>query len=255
MRALGPEQARQLRAKVQALEAHERQPARVLLSHGHARYPWFHRLVTSHRILDAVEDLIGPDILVWSVAAFVKEPGSEAHVGWHQDANYWGLRPFDGVVTAWVALSDVEESSGPLEFLRASHLGDLRPRQEMALSRPVDHHSVERATMQAGEFSLHHVKTAHGSQPNRGADRRIGLAIRYMSTCTTSDRAEESAMLVRGKDHFGHFRLERPPAAEDDPTAKLQWQRGVASKSRNIMRLTDKANPSLWGSRLSALRA
>ena len=62
-------------------------------SQGHAHSPWFNDLARHPRILDAIEDLIGPDILVWTSTFFIKEAGSATHAAWHQDGGYFGLRP------------------------------------------------------------------------------------------------------------------------------------------------------------------
>lgn len=257
MRAMSPEEASELRARVEALEAAEGGPAIALLFHGHTRYRWLYDVATSPAILDRVQDLIGPNIMVWGFTPFVKEPKTTDYIGWHHDSNHWGIKPFDGIVTAWVALTDVGEVNGPMEFMRGSHLGAEAPQedsyhpdnmlsrgQEIKWPGPVDPARVARATMRAGEFSLHHVRIAHYSGPNSGDDRRIGLAIRYMPTSTTSECQEDVAMLVRGTDAYGHFAAEHPPAVvpEGQPPAPEdveQFERGRAVKGTILFRGTD----------------
>jgi len=251
-RAIPTEEAKALRAELEALELAEQKAAGLVIYHGHVRYPWLHRLASAPAILDAVEDLIGPNILLWSSAAFAKEPGSDAFISWHQDCNYWGIEPYDGIVTAWVALTDVGCDSGPMDFLRGSHLRDPLPQeetynpdnllsrgQEIKWTSPIDPSKVAQATMLAGEFSLHHVKIAHGSGVNRGKDRRIGLALRYMPTCSRTVNKRDMAMLVRGEDTFGNFELQPPPKAADDPAAVEQQKIGYALHQTNSMSTSD----------------
>lgn len=176
-------------------------------------------IVRSPRILDRVESLLGPDILCWESVLFMKEAKDPAFISWHQDVTYWGLEPYD-VLTAWVALSASTRASGCMRVLPGSHAGDIAPHvdtfapnnmlsrgQEMAVT--VDESKVVDIVLPPGSMSLHHVKIAHGSDPNTSDDRRIGLAIRYVpahvrQTIGTGD----TATLVRGSDRYGHFAAE-----------------------------------------------
>ena len=73
------------------------------------------------RMLDYVEDLIGPDILCWVTHYFSKEPYEETQVSWHQDASYWPLTP-SRTVTGWLAIDRVDPGNGPVRFIPGSHL-------------------------------------------------------------------------------------------------------------------------------------
>jgi len=249
LRAMSADQARQMRAEFEAAEALEGKSGNLFLNHGHTRWPWMYDIVANPVILDAVSDLIGANIMVRGVSVFAKEPGSSSFVGWHQDVNYWGLEPDDGIVTAWVALTDVEVCHGPMEFLRGSHLEQVKAQrdtydpsnllsrgQEIVWDQPVSSSQIEMATMSAGMFSLHHVRLAHQSGANSGSDRRIGIAIRYMPTCTRSRSLEDTAMVVRGSDTCGNFILETPPTDADDVA---QHHRGRAAKTASMMRDAD----------------
>ena len=177
------------------------------------------------RILDAVEGLIGPDILVWGANFFLKEPRSTAYVSWHQDAAYWGLEPAD-VVTAWVALTPSTRESGCMRVAPGTHLGDLAAHKETwaadnLLSRgqeiavDVDPASVVDIVLEPGQMSLHHVKLAHNSEPNGADRRRIGFAIRYVGAHVRQvSGARDLAMLVRGGNAARNFDLEEPAAGE-----------------------------------------
>lgn len=181
-------------------------------------------LATHPRVLDLVEALIGPDILVYNVTYIVKEPGSASHVSWHQDLTYWG---FDGdaQVSLWLALTQASADRGCMRMLPGSHLGGRRaheitedPTNVLYQGQTVRDVAEERAVacpLAAGQASFHHGWTLHASLPNWGSDRRIGLNVQYLAPAmrqTKHDR--DSALLVRGEDRFGHFLPDRP--AEDD---------------------------------------
>lgn len=196
----------------------------------HLYLPWADEVVRHPRILDAVEDLIGPDILVFHLTLWAKEPNSQAFVAWHQDSTYFGLSPHEHV-TAWVALSDSDEVSGAVEVVPGSHRAGQVP-HDVARSAtnmfatgqriPVpDDAPRALLVLRPGQFSLHHTHLWHNSRPNASDDRRIGLGISYIPTrvrCAAETRL--TATLVRGQDRFGHFDLdETRPATPFEPAA------------------------------------
>jgi ectoine hydroxylase-related dioxygenase (phytanoyl-CoA dioxygenase family) len=196
-----------------------------------------HGLVSHPAILDAVSDLIGPDILVYTSTWFIKEPESPAIAAWHQDATYFGLRPHVHV-TAWLALTDATADNGCMEFLPGSHHRGQLPhragavaasvnRAGQAITLEVDDAPAVHAALRAGEFSLHHTLCMHRSQPNRSSGRRIGLAISYIPTSARhlGVKHKMPAMLVRGGDTYGHFQLEPAPAADFDDAARAAYAR------------------------------
>ncbi len=193
-------------------------------------------IVRRREILDAVEDLLGPNILCWSTGLFVKEAGDPAFVSWHQDATYWGLAPHD-VVTAWVAVSPATVESGAMRFLPGSHIGPFSTHtntfdQHNLLSRgqtiaQVDETRAIDAVLRPGQFSLHHVRLAHESRPNRSDDRRIGIAIRYTAPHVRQVvAAQDSALLVRGVDEHRHFAPDPVPTQDYEP-----WALALSSES------------------------
>jgi non-haem Fe2+, alpha-ketoglutarate-dependent halogenase len=182
-------------------------------------------LCRNPRVLDAVEGVIGPNILVWGANFFLKEPHSDAYVSWHQDATYWGLEPSD-IVTAWVALTPSTVESGCMRVVPGTHKGGLVAHRETwaadnLLSRgqeiavDVDLDKVVDVVLRPGEMSLHHVDIAHNSEPNRSAQRRIGFAIRYVGAhVRQAGGVRDTAMLVRGEDRWHNFDLEAGASGE-----------------------------------------
>ena len=241
--ALTPEDAAAARANLEAFEQSVGGPLTAeatdarYRSRTHVLLAWVHALTRHPAILDAVEGLIGPDILVYTSTWFIKEPESGAIAAWHQDATYFGLRPYVHV-TAWLALTEATAENGCMEFLPGSHRGGQRPhragavagsvnRAGQAVVGEVDDATAAHAPLRAGEFSLHHTLCLHRSQPNQSAGRRIGLAISYVPTHVEHLGAKHRtpAMLVRGADAFGHFELEPAPRADLDEAARAAYAR------------------------------
>ena len=206
-------------------------------SRTHVLLTWVNALARHPAILDAVEGLIGPNILVFTSTWFIKEPESAAIAAWHQDATYFGLRPHLHV-TAWVALSDATAESGCMEFLPGSHERGQLPHQSgvvthsvnrarQAVDGAVDDTDAVHAPLRAGEFSLHHTLCLHRSQPNRSRERRIGLGISYIPTHVRHQSVTHKApaMLVRGVDTLGHFDLEPAPSGDLDDAARAAFAR------------------------------
>lgn len=188
----------------------------------HVRCPWARDLVGDPRLLDVMESLLGPDLLVFTSTFFIKEPQTDAITAWHQDATFFGLQPYEHV-TAWVALSEASIEAGCMEFIPGSHRwGQLAHglaatpgtinAGARSISQPMDTSKAIFAPVKTGQVSLHHTLIAHNSPPNRSNDRRIGFGISYIPThCRHGGSKRMSATLVRGVDRYGHFDLEDDP--------------------------------------------
>lgn len=236
------------------LEAYERRSGGPLQGNWrhktHLLFTWIDALVHHPRILDAVEDVLGPNIHCWTTNFFIKEAQSPGFVSWHQDSTYWGLDP-DDVVTAWIAFSTADLVSGCMKFIPASHRIDQIPHvdtfhkdnllsrgQEIAVE--VDQSKAVDVLLKPGEMSLHHIKLVHGSEPNRSSDRRIGLAIRYIPTHVRQTKTSDSAMLVRGVDRHGYFAQEPRPKHDLDAAALEAHKAAVSRQIYALYQGTDK---------------
>lgn len=248
---LGPDEAAHYRRCLERHEARTGKPLQGNWRHKtHLIFTWADALVHHPKILDAVEDVIGPDILCWTTNFFIKEAHNPGFVSWHQDATYWGLDP-DDVITAWVAFTDATPENGYMQFLPGSHKVDQLPHvdtfdkdnllsrgQEIAVE--VDKSKGVGVALKAGEMSLHHIKLVHGSEPNRSGDRRIGLAIRYIPTYVRQTKVRDSAMLVRGSDKYRNFDYEPRPRADLDEAALGAHADAVARQVKALYQGTDK---------------
>jgi non-heme Fe2+,alpha-ketoglutarate-dependent halogenase len=191
-------------------------------SSAYAFLPWLDRLICNERILDAVQDLVGPDILVFTTTFFIKEANSPTFAAWHQDATYFGIEPYEHV-TAWVALSDATEEAGCMEVV-SSH-GAARQLHHAALGlkdsingggqavvEEFDQRDTVMMAVPAGSFSLHHTLCTHRSAPNRSNHRRVGIGISYIPAhCRITSSVRMRVPLVRGGNTGGNFDILPPP--------------------------------------------
>lgn len=193
-------------------------------------FPWAAALVRHKRVLDCVESLIGPDIMVFHTTVWLKEPYSETFVPWHQDATYFGLAPFEHV-TAWVALTDSTPENGCVQIIPHSHSTGQRPHFDQpdpkamlsrgqTLADPIDESRAVGLELAAGDVSFHHTLAFHRSGINRTDQRRIGIGVSYIPTRVRHvGTTRLSATLVRGTDAYGHFDHEPAPLADEDAAA------------------------------------
>lgn len=203
-------------------------PARRWLINSDTHYAlrWVDELTREPAVLDAVEQVLGPDILAWNSSWFVKMPGDKTFIGWHQDGAYWGLEPME-VLTAWIALGPATPENGCMQVLPGSHRQTHLPQrdtfnQDSALTRgqeiavAVDETRSVDLALAPGQMSLHHLWIVHGSHANKTDIPRIGLAVRYVATRVRQTGVDDPfAMLVRGEDRHGHFRLTERPTRDD----------------------------------------
>jgi non-haem Fe2+, alpha-ketoglutarate-dependent halogenase len=225
-------------------------------SHAYAHSPWFNTLIRHKRILDAIEDVIGPNILVWTSTFFIKEPHSPTFAAWHQDGTYFGLEPKEQVC-AWVALTDASEQAGCMEQLSsrgaprqynhaALGLANSINRAGQTIMEAFDQSNPVAMALRAGEFSLHHELAVHRSAPNHASHRRVGIGLNYIPTHVRVDSPVRcKAMLVRGEDRYGHFDLIDPPSAERDAAALAVHQQ-VSDRYRENYNIQVKRHVDLF---------
>jgi ectoine hydroxylase-related dioxygenase (phytanoyl-CoA dioxygenase family) len=215
------------------------------LNYPHVIFRFAHQIACHTGILDAVEAILGRDILLWGSTFFIKEPHTEGFVSWHQDLRYWGLDS-DAQVSAWLALSPVSEANGCMRFVPGSHRGELLPHvdtfdDDNVLTRgqeavvAIDDAETICVPLQPGQASFHHGKLLHSSGPNHSAERRIGFAINYIAPHVRQVVASEDfAMLVRGEDRYGNFRLV-PPPDEDLSGDAMRWHGKILAAQNKAM--------------------
>ena len=186
----------------------------------HLISPLLDEVTHNSKILDAVESLIGKNILVCGTTLFIKNPNEKGYVSYHQDAKYIGLEPHNWA-TAWVALTDSNEENGCMKMWPGSHLDiknhDEKFNEENLLTRGqtvenVPDNEVKSVELVAGQMSLHHPRIVHGSGVNKSNDRRIGFVIQsYIGTNVKQVLGQNSVQLARGVDEFNHHEIIQRP--------------------------------------------
>jgi len=232
---LTPEEVRHYRGRLEAFEREQGDTfgklPNLVRSKSHLLFTWMDELVRHPKVLDAVESLIGPDILIYHLTSWLKEPNEPSHVSWHQDGTYFGLEPYEQV-TAWIALTDATPEMGCIKIIPGSQAIGQRPHKDTAapgnlLSRgqtidhPLDYTKYVTMPLTAGQISLHHTHVVHASEPNRSNERRIGIGVSYIPPrCRLIGDVRVSAALVRGRDDHGHFDLEPRPTGDFDVVSR-----------------------------------
>ncbi|MEM7506598.1 MAG: phytanoyl-CoA dioxygenase family protein [Pseudomonadota bacterium] len=212
------------------------------------------RIAADPRVLDAVESILGQDLLLWGIEFFTKEAHSPKIVSWHQDITYWGMGETDHEVTAWLALSEASEAAGCMKFVPGSHRSSvvahkdtfaednlLSRGQEIAVD--VNEADAVAAALRPGEMSLHHGRLFHASGPNTTDDRRIGCVMRFIRPDTpVTGKGCDYAMLMRGCDRSQSRINVVPPAGDFSAEALALYEEVMAAQA---LTLTDGAQEAV----------
>ena len=198
----------------------------------HLYLKWVGDLVRHPVLLDAVEDILGPNLLIWQCRLYFK-PTTTVVVPWHCDTQFGELSG-DEVVSAWIALTHSRPENGGLQFEPGSHLRNAEITRRGALpSGPAVGIDV---VLRPGEASLHDVRTTHRSGANRTAEPRCGIVVRYIPARLRPCRRGAAATLVRGTVPDDRFALEPAPRFDRDPVALVWHSRALRERRREILR-------------------
>ena len=214
---LSAEEVTEFRAELEAIcEDHTKR-----LDQLHFQFPWAYRLVSHEALLDAVEGILGPEILVDGNLVFYKQPRDPRYASWHQDSVYsgWHLTPS---VSAWIALTPSEPANGCMRVIPGTHKQGLLAHENIEdpnmlnrrgerLRMDVDESQAVDVVLRPGEMSLHHTNIVHGSNPNTSDGPRIGFIVRFVTNLSTN--RERQVMRVRGNADCSHLRLVEPPGS------------------------------------------
>jgi non-heme Fe2+,alpha-ketoglutarate-dependent halogenase len=190
-------------------------------NYAHMISPIFDKVCHNSKILDAVESIIGKDILVGGTTLFIKDPDNKGFVSWHQDAKYIGFEPHNWV-TAWLAVTDANEENGCMRMWSGTHKEKIQEHKDtfnesnlLTRGQTVQNVPLEKTTpneLKAGQLSLHHPMIVHGSTPNRSNSRRIGFVIQsYIGANVEQVIGKVYVQQARGTDIFKyHEHTKRP---------------------------------------------
>ena len=189
---------------------------------------WFD-YASNPQILDLVEQLIGPDIILWGSQVFCKPALSGKAIPWHQDGQYWPIKP-RATCSVWIALDDATLENGSMRYIPGSHSSASvyahrsSERDDVVLDQEVEPELFDSSIarddiLESGQFSLHDVYLIHGSDANRSAKRRAAFVIRYMPATSLFERfvgdehnqagvsfsmSKRPIWLLRGRDRAGN---------------------------------------------------
>jgi chlorinating enzyme len=234
---LGPGEATQYRYIYDRLEADRKAKGITTRpTQQHLVFKPFWDLATDPRVLEVMRAAIGPDLVLIATGFFSKSPNDcEKYVAWHQDTTYWGLEPAFAA-TLWIAIDDSDVENGCLRVIPGTHKGGLLPHgkaiktgnilgndQEIDPAAIDDSKAVD-LPLKAGQASLHHGMTVHGSNPNRSNRRRCGMTVRF----TTPDVKPvpgvfvDKPILISGEDRFGNFQYISRPNFDQQPELSVR---------------------------------
>ncbi len=212
---LSNEEAKEIRDEIELIEKKWPNELEGLgRNYIHLISPVFDKVCNNKKILDAVESLIGKNILICGTTLFVKNPNEKGFVSFHQDAKYIGLEPYNWV-TAWVAITDTNEENGCMRMWSGSHKNDLQYHNQkfdennlLTRGQTVENvpmNETKPVILKAGQISLHHPKVVHGSGLNKSNDRRIGFVVQsYIGTNVKQVLGKMYVQQARGDDTFNY---------------------------------------------------
>ena len=157
----------------------------------------FLKYCLNEKILNLVEQLIGKDFALWNSSFFAKPAFNGHATPWHQDGQYWPIRPL-ATCTVWLAIDDATEENGCLKFIKGSHRDkklkkhefnkneNLTLHQELLKTEYNEDDSVN-LILNRGQISLHDVYLVHGSEANFSPKSRRGMTMRFMPTTSVFD--------------------------------------------------------------------
>jgi hypothetical protein len=213
----------------------------------HLVVPLAYEIAAHSAILDVVEGILGPDVLLYSTEFLIKEPHTKHVVTMHQDLAYWGLGEIDGILTAWLALTPATPQSGCMDFVKGSHKSPIIPHEDSfdelnLLSRGqeikvnVAEEDKSSGALATGEMSLHHGLMIHGSGANTSDDRRIGVVMRFLSPHVKKpNNAPDYGVAMRGNCDTGNFTLCHAPKGLFNPEDLLIYEEIRTEQARVMM--------------------
>jgi len=256
IQVLTSEEVKRFRSRLEGFEQRYPEHVKKLKSKSHLLCPWVVEIAEHPRILDVFEDLVGPNILCWSMAWRIKRPDGETFAGWHQDTAYGGVKPL--LAFGALALSECGAQAGCLRVVPGSHKWDVLPHADTEDPKSIlargqyitvdfDKSNVVDLALRPGEMTVINNAIVHCSGPNMSSDRRIMLLVEMMSTEAYHVNMRDSAMLVRGVDAHHNFDVDPRPDGEFSPTAQANWKRAIDRRAKIIFAGSHLAPSEAYG--------
>jgi len=214
-------------------------------------FKWAYDLATHPKVLDAVESVLGPNLLLWASSVFAKQAHDPGFISWHQDGTYWGLDS-GKVTTAWIGLTESSVDNGCMRVVAGSQAMAIQPHRETfaednLLSRgqeiavDVSEEEATNVVLAPGQMSLHHVNIVHGSNANTSDKKRIGFAARYITPSVKNNDYHQPVVLARGEDTHGNFEILKDPPNSKDLSSAVKAHLRTTREHTTEMRNTEGA--------------
>ena len=240
---LSPDEVARYRGHLEAFEAKHPEHVKKLKSKSYLLCPWVDEMARLPRVLDVYEDLIGPNLLCYSMAWRVKNPDGRTHAGWHQDGAYNPVKPI--LVIGALALADCTVAHGCLRAIPGSHRTGTLPHVDSGSADSIlsrgqyieggfDESKAVDLELKAGEIGLFNAQIIHSSGPNTTTERRLICLVEMMPTNVVERAHRDTAMLVRGTDEFHHVDYDPRPKVEFGAQELAAWQRATGKTGKNV---------------------
>jgi hypothetical protein len=246
VRVLSPKEAQDYRLACDELEAElGGKPRTIEVRQMHLHFRWAYELATRPSLLDAVEDLLGPDLLIWATELFAKHPqDATVSIGWHRDAPYMGVAGMS--TTAWIALSDSTVANGCMRAIPGPRGQDREETHvDSARQSPIEINERDAVdvVLRPGEMSLHNSHVLHGSGPNRSQEKRVGFVVRFVTPETRPLAGHPPVILARGTDRLNHFRVFDSPTEDNSKRALAQMKESAALHLEGMLQNLRRSRP------------
>jgi non-haem Fe2+, alpha-ketoglutarate-dependent halogenase len=243
VRVLPSEEAEKYRLACDELEAElGGKPRTIEVRQMHLHFRWAYELATRPRLLDAVEDLLGPDLLIWATELFAKHPqDATVSIGWHRDAPYMGVAGMS--TTAWIALSDSTLANGCMRAVLSPRERESGRREEAQVGPSRQSPDAVDVLLRPGEMSLHNSHVLHGSGPNRSQEKRVGFVVRFITPETRPLAGHPPVILARGTDRLNHFRVFDSPTEGNSKRALAQMKESAALHLEGMLQNLRRSRP------------
>jgi len=212
-------------------------------------FPWLDEIVHDEALGDIVEAVIGPNFHCWDTLFWLKEPGDEKYVSYHQDATYWNFAPKTAAMTVWLAFSDATAEAGAINYALGSHrlsqLEHVDKKHEhnllmrgQTIAADIDAYERAVAEVPAGHVSVHAPFIVHGSPPNRSKFRRIACGMIFASTACkpVATFSPESTVMVRGVDTYNYMQHDPRPIG-DWKSNETAWRAAYDRQHENYYKM------------------
>ena len=253
---LSAEEVARYRGCLEDFERKYPNDTKKLKSKSHLLCPWVEEIARNSNVLDVYEDLIGPNILCYSMAFRVKDPDGKTFAGWHQDGASNAIKPI--LVIGALALADCTLAHGCLKVIPGSHKTEALPHIDTGdpdsilsrgqyISAGFDESTAVNIELKAGEIGLFNAGIIHSSPVNTAKDRRIILLVEMIPTHTEVRAHRDSGMLVRGVDEFNNVDVDPSPKVEFGTEERAAWRNTTRKTGKNVFEGSPLAPTEVYG--------